>query len=136
MEDYVETSGLLMTLFAREKPDIVVHLAAQARARYLLENPRSYLGSNIVGTFELIEAGRGHSQQHMLTPSTSSAFVANTEMPYRRNGQADHQMLFYAAIRRRPKAWRIAMPICPICRSPCSGSSRSMAMGGGPTWRC
>jgi len=100
MEDYVETPGLLMELFAKEKPEIVVHLAAQAGVRYSIENPRSYLESNIVGTFELLEAGRAYPPQHMLFASTSSAFGANTEMPYRETDRADHQMSFYAATKK------------------------------------
>jgi UDP-glucuronate 4-epimerase len=100
MEDYVETPGLLMELFAEEKPEIVVHLAAQAGVRYSIENPRSYLESNIVGTFELLEAARAYPPQHMLFASTSSAFGANTEMPYRETDRADHQMSFYAATKK------------------------------------
>lgn len=100
IEDYIETPGLLMELFTREKPDIVVHLAAQAGVRYSIENPRSYLESNIVGTFELLEAGRAYPPQHMLLASTSSAFGANTEMPYRETDKADHQMSFYAATKK------------------------------------
>lgn len=100
IEDYVETPGLLMDLFAEEQPDVVVHLAAQAGVRYSIENPRSYLESNIVGTFELLEAARAHPPQHMLLASTSSAFGANTEMPYRETDKADHQMSFYAATKK------------------------------------
>lgn len=100
IEDYVETPGLLMDLFANEKPDVVVHLAAQAGVRYSIENPRSYLESNVVGTFELLEAARAYPPQHMLLASTSSAYGANTEMPYRETDRADHQMSFYAATKK------------------------------------
>lgn len=100
IEDYVETPGLLMDLFATEKPNVVVHLAAQAGVRYSIENPRSYLESNIVGTFELLEAARAYPPEHMLLASTSSAFGANTEMPYRETDKADHQMSFYAATKK------------------------------------
>lgn len=100
VEDFVETPGLLMDIFNREKPDVVVHLAAQAGVRYSIENPRSYLESNIVGTFELLEAGRAYPPQHMLLASTSSAFGANTHMPYQENDKADHQMSFYAATKK------------------------------------
>ncbi len=100
IEDYVETPGLLMSIFASEKPEIVVHLAAQAGVRYSIESPRSYLESNIVGTFELLEAGRSFPPQHMLLASTSSAFGANTEMPYKETDKADHQMSFYAATKK------------------------------------
>jgi UDP-glucuronate 4-epimerase len=100
IEDYVETPGLLMDLFANEMPDVVVHLAAQAGVRYSIENPRSYLESNIVGTFELLEAARAYPPQHMLLASTSSAYGANAEMPYRETDRADHQMSFYAATKK------------------------------------
>lgn len=100
IEEYVETPGLLMDLFARERPDVVIHLAAQAGVRYSIENPRSYLESNIVGTFELLEAARAYPPQHMLLASTSSVFGANTEMPYRETDKADCQMSFYAATKK------------------------------------
>lgn len=100
VHDLVETPGLLMSLFAEEKPDVVVHLAAQAGVRYSIDNPRAYLESNIIGTFELLEAARAHPPKHMLLASTSSAYGANTEMPYRENVRADHQMSFYAATKK------------------------------------
>ncbi|MGI3167262.1 NAD-dependent epimerase/dehydratase family protein [Pseudooceanicola sp. 200-1SW] len=100
INDKVETPGLLMDLFARERPDFVIHLAAQAGVRYSIENPRSYLESNIVGTFELLEAARAYPPQHMLLASTSSAYGANTAMPYRETDRADFQMSFYAATKK------------------------------------
>lgn len=78
----------------------MVHLAAQAGVRYSIENPRSYLDSNITGTFELLEAARAHPPAHMLFASTSSAFGANTKMPYAETDRADHQMSFYAATKK------------------------------------
>ena len=100
----IESPGLLMDLFAREKPYVVVHLAAQAGVRYSIDNPRSYLESNLVGTFELLEAARAHPPQHMLLASTSSAYGANTEMPYRETMRTDHQMSFYAATKKATEA--------------------------------
>lgn len=100
VNDSVETPGLMMGLFADETPDVVVHLAAQAGVRYSIENPRSYLESNIVGTFEILEAARAHPPQHMLLASTSSAYGANTQMPYAETDKADHQMSFYAATKK------------------------------------
>jgi UDP-glucuronate 4-epimerase len=96
----IETSGLLADLFAAGRPDIVVHLAAQAGVRHSIDNPRSYLESNLVGTFELLEAARAHPPQHMLLASTSSAYGAVGEMPYRETMRADHQMSFYAATKK------------------------------------
>jgi len=100
INDKVETPGLLMDLFARERPDVVIHLAAQAGVRYSIENPRSYLESNIIGTFELLEAARAYPPRHMLLASTSSAYGANTHMPYTETDRADHQMSFYAATKK------------------------------------
>ena len=89
-----------MGLFKQERPDVVVHLAAQAGVRYSIENPRSYLESNIVGTFELLEAARAYPPAHMLLASTSSAYGANKVMPYEERVTADHQMSFYAATKK------------------------------------
>ncbi|KCV81034.1 NAD-dependent epimerase/dehydratase [Actibacterium atlanticum] len=100
VNDKVETPGLLMDLFAEEKPDFVIHLAAQAGVRYSIENPRSYLEANVIGTFELLEAARAHPPKHMLLASTSSAYGANTHMPYTETDRADHQMSFYAATKK------------------------------------
>ncbi|WP_417270554.1 GDP-mannose 4,6-dehydratase [Celeribacter sp.] len=100
VHDMVETPGLLMSLFAEEKPDVVIHLAAQAGVRYSIENPRAYLESNIVGTFELLEAARAYPPAHMLLASTSSAYGANEDMPYAETDKADHQMSFYAATKK------------------------------------
>lgn len=104
INESIETPNLLADLFADERPDIVVHLAAQAGVRYSIESPRSYLESNIVGTFELLEAARAHPPQHMLLASTSSAYGANTEMPYRETMRTDHQMSFYAATKKASEA--------------------------------
>ena len=96
----VEDPGRMAELFAREEPDVVIHLAAQAGVRYSIENPRSYLESNIIGTFEILEAARAHPPRHLLLASTSSAYGANTEMPYRETDRADYQMSFYAATKK------------------------------------
>ena len=96
----VETPGVLLRLFEEEKPNVVIHLAAQAGVRYSIENPRAYLDSNIVGTFELLEAARAFPPDHMLLASTSSAYGANENMPYKENDKADHQMSFYAATKK------------------------------------
>ncbi|MCJ7874830.1 SDR family NAD(P)-dependent oxidoreductase [Phaeobacter sp. J2-8] len=104
VEDAVETPELLMGLFAEEGFDLVIHLAAQAGVRYSIDNPRAYLDSNITGTFELLEAARAHPPRHMLLASTSSAYGANTEMPYVETMRADHQMSFYAATKKATEA--------------------------------
>ena len=104
VEDRVEARDVLMGLFADHRPDVVLHLAAQAGVRYSIENPRSYLDANLCGTFELLEAARAHPPEHMLLASTSSAYGANTDMPYAETQKADHQMSFYAATKKATEA--------------------------------
>lgn len=100
----IEAPGEMMALFESHRPDVVLHFAAQAGVRYSIENPRSYLESNICGTFEILEAARAFPPRHMLLASTSSAYGANTEMPYRETQPADHQMSFYAATKKANEA--------------------------------
>ncbi|MDC1376450.1 GDP-mannose 4,6-dehydratase [Amylibacter sp.] len=100
VHEKIETQNVLMDLFAQERPDVVIHLAAQAGVRYSVENPRAYLESNIIGTFELLEAARSYPPKHILLASTSSAYGANEKMPYRETEKADHQMSFYAATKK------------------------------------
>jgi len=100
VNDSIERPGRIADLFAAHGFDLVVHLAAQAGVRYSIENPRSYLESNIIGTFEILEAARAHPPRHMLLASTSSAYGANIEMPYQEVQKADHQMSFYAATKK------------------------------------
>lgn len=100
VQDYVEAPGVLMRLFEEEQPEVVIHLAAQAGVRYSIDNPRAYFESNLGGTFELLEAARAHPPHHMMLASTSSAYGANNEMPYRETHRADHQMSFYAATKK------------------------------------
>ncbi len=100
----IEEPGLLADVFARHRPDVIVHLAAQAGVRHSIDNPRAYLQSNIIGSFELLEAARAHPPRHLLLASTSSVYGANTAMPYRETDKADSQMSFYAASKKSTEA--------------------------------
>ncbi|RLK03559.1 NAD-dependent epimerase/dehydratase family protein [Ruegeria conchae] len=82
------------------EPDVIVHLAAQAGVRYSLENPRAYIDSNVVGTFNVMEAARRHKVQHLLMASTSSVYGANTDMPFDECEKADTQLTIYAATKK------------------------------------
>ena len=96
----LEADGVLMDLVAQERPDFVVHLAGQAGVRYSIDEPRSYVDANIIGTFNLLEAVRATPVKHLLLASTSSAYGANTQMPYAETDKADTQMSFYAATKK------------------------------------
>ena len=100
----VETPGLLEGLMAADPPDLVIHLAAQAGVRHSIDAPRDYLEANLAGTFELLEAARAHPPQHMMLASTSSAYGANTEMPYVETVRIAHPMSFYAATKQANEA--------------------------------
>lgn len=104
VEGLLEADGVVMALFAEHKPDVVVHLAAQAGVRWSIENPRAYLDANLIGVFNVLEAARAHKPAHLLMASTSSAFGANTQMPYVETQKADHQMSFYAATKKANEA--------------------------------
>jgi len=82
------------------QPDVIVHLAAQAGVRYSLENPRAYLDSNVIGTFNVMEAARRLVVNHLLMASTSSVYGANTEMPFVETEKADTQLTIYAATKK------------------------------------
>jgi UDP-glucuronate 4-epimerase len=104
VEDRIERPGALLDLFQTYRPEIVIHLAAQAGVRYSIEAPRSYVEANLCGTFELLEAARAHPPRHMLMASTSSVYGANTDMPYAETDKADSQMSFYAATKKATEA--------------------------------
>lgn len=93
----LEETGLLTRLVADHKPDIIIHLAAQAGVRYSIDEPRLYVSSNLVGTHEVLEAARACTPKHLLMASTSSAYGANAKMPYAETDRAVHPMSFYAA---------------------------------------
>lgn len=82
------------------QPDVIVHLAAQAGVRYSLENPRSYIDSNIVGTFNVMEVARQLKVQHLLMASTSSVYGANKTMPFGEGQKADTPLTIYAATKK------------------------------------
>lgn len=104
VEGLLEAPGLVRGLVEEFRPDVIVHLAAQAGVRYSIEAPRSYVDANLIGTFEVLEAARAFPPQHLLLASTSSVFGANTEMPYAETHKADHQMSFYAATKKATEA--------------------------------
>jgi len=100
----LETPDVMENIFAKHKPAMVIHLAAQAGVRYSIDEPRSYVQSNICGTFEVLEAARNHTPKHLLIASTSSVYGANTDMPYRETLRVDTQMSFYAATKKATEA--------------------------------
>lgn len=82
------------------RPEVIVHLAAQAGVRHSLEAPLDYLESNVIGTLTVMEAAKRHAVRHLLMASTSSVYGANEEMPFRETDKADTQLTIYAASKK------------------------------------
>lgn len=82
------------------RPDVIVHLAAQAGVRYSLENPRAYVDANLVGTFNVMEIARLLKPEHFLFASTSSVYGGNADMPFGENDRSDHPLTLYAATKK------------------------------------
>lgn len=94
--DLTDGEGLT-ALFRDEQFTHVLHLAAQAGVRYSLENPLSYIHSNIVGFTHLLEACRAYPVRHLLYASSSSVYGDDTPTPYKESAQTDHPVSLYAA---------------------------------------
>jgi len=92
--------GAMEALFAKEKFDKVVHLAAQAGVRYSLENPHAYVDSNIVGTLHILEGCRHNEVEHLVYASSSSVYGANTTMPFSIHQNVDHPLALYGATKK------------------------------------
>lgn len=96
----LEDFDAMSAVFADAKPDYVVHLAAQAGVRYSLENPRAYVDTNVVGSFNVIELCRAHDVQHLVLASTSSAYGANDHYPFVETDKASFPLTIYAATKQ------------------------------------
>ena len=90
----------LEALFATERFDRVIHLAAQAGVRYSLTNPHTYIDSNLVGFLHILEGCRHHGVQHLTYASSSSVYGANTAMPFSVHQNVDHPLSLYAATKK------------------------------------
>ena len=77
-----------------------MHLGAQADVRYSLQDPHSYISSNVVGTLNVLESCRHHGVEHLVYASTSSVYGASTRMPFTVHEPASHPLSLYAASKR------------------------------------
>jgi UDP-glucuronate 4-epimerase len=96
----LEDREAMEALFEKEKFDKVVHLAAQAGVRHSLENPHSYIDSNIVGTLHILEGCRHFDVEHLVYASSSSVYGANTTMPFSIHQNVDHPLALYGATKK------------------------------------
>ncbi len=92
--------GAMEALFTKHSFDKVIHLAAQAGVRHSLEDPHSYIESNIVGTLHVLEGCRHNEVEHLTYASSSSVYGANTTMPYSIHHNVDHPLALYGATKK------------------------------------
>ena len=97
--DLVDREGMAQ-LFANESFDVVVHLAAQAGVRYSIENPYSYIDSNLLGFAHVLEGCSRNGVKHLVYASSSSVYGANTKMPFSVHDNVDHPVSLYAATKK------------------------------------
>lgn len=116
--DLADRDGMAR-LFAMERPEVVVHLAAQAGVRYSLQNPQAYVDSNLGGFLNILEGCRRHPVQHLLYASSSSVYGANQRTPYRVQDAVDHPLSLYAATKKANEA--MAHSYSHLFAIPCSG---------------
>jgi UDP-glucuronate 4-epimerase len=97
--DVADRAGIEQ-LFAKEKFERVIHLAAQAGVRYSLQNPHAYIDSNVLGFMNILEASRLDKVEHLTYASSSSVYGANTSMPFSVHHNVDHPLSMYAATKK------------------------------------
>jgi UDP-glucuronate 4-epimerase len=96
----IADSPALTSVFEKTRPEAVLHLAAQAGVRYSLENPASYVQTNLVGFANLLECCRRNPPRHLVYASSSSVYGANRELPWSESQNVDHPVSLYAATKK------------------------------------
>jgi UDP-glucuronate 4-epimerase len=96
----VEDREAMSALFARERPQRVIHLAAQAGVRYSLTNPHAYIDANVQGFMNILEGCRNGDVEHLAYASSSSVYGGNTAMPFSEHQNIDHPVSLYAATKK------------------------------------
>ncbi|MBI5483952.1 MAG: NAD-dependent epimerase [Deltaproteobacteria bacterium] len=96
----LEQREVVEELFATAQFDCVIHLAAQAGVRYSMQNPHTYINSNIVGFLNILEGCRRTAVKHLVYASSSSVYGANSSVPFSEHHSVDHPVSLYAATKR------------------------------------
>ena len=96
----IEDKEAMAGIFAEEKPDRVIHLAAQAGVRYSLENPHAYIDANLQGFMNILEGCRRNDVAHLAYASSSSVYGGNAQMPFSEHHSVDHPVSLYAATKK------------------------------------
>lgn len=109
----------LLKLFSDFRPDVVIHLAAQAGVRYSLECPEAYLASNLTGFLNVLEACRQYPVQHFIYASSSSVYGSSSNIPYKESDNTDNPLSLYAATKKSNEA--MAHSYAHLFGLPCTG---------------
>lgn len=96
----IADKNLINKIFEEYKPSIVINLAAQAGVRYSIENPDVYIESNIIGFYNILEACRHYSVEHLVYASSSSVYGANKKIPFSTDDMVDNPVSLYAATKK------------------------------------
>lgn len=115
----LEDNDAMAAMFEEFKPDIVVHLAAQAGVRYSIDNPRAYVASNLDGFINILEGCRHHAVKHLVFASSSSVYGANKKTPFSESDNVDHPVSLYAATKKSNEL--MAHAYAHLYGIPCSG---------------
>ena len=124
-------------IFARERPEAVVNLAAQAGVRYSLENPHAYVDTNLAGFVNVLEGCRRHRIAHLVYASSSSVYGANRTLPFSERHNVDHPLSLYAASKKANEM--MAHCYSHLFGLPATGLRFFTVYGPwgpSPTWRC
>lgn len=100
VEGFLEDEPTLAAATELAKPDVIIHLAAQAGVRHSLEAPRTYIDANLIGTFNVLEQAKTLNTPHLLMASTSSVYGSNTSMPFVEQSNTDTPLSLYAATKK------------------------------------
>ena len=99
-EGLIQDQRLLDNIYNEHKPNIIIHLAAQPGVRYSIENPQSYIDSNILGSFYIFELAKKFKPDHLLIGSTSSVYGNSDNLPFHENQKSDMPISLYAATKK------------------------------------
>ena len=100
IKENIADKELVTSVFEKNKPEIVVNLAAQAGVRYSITNPDAYVESNLVGFFHILEACRNYPVEHLVYASSSSVYGSNKKVPYSTDDKVDNPVSLYATTKK------------------------------------
>lgn len=115
----ISDNDLIVDIFKKYRPSVVVNLAAQAGVRYSISNPEAYVNSNVIGFYNILEACRHYPVEHLVYASSSSVYGSNKKIPYSTNDKVDNPVSLYAATKKSNELF--AHAYAKLYNIPCTG---------------